>query len=180
MIGSLAPSLLLILATATAVPPTHEGCPMHGGHAATAGEQAHRSHLDEVDARGEREMGFSQQKTEHHFHLTANGGIIAVAATDPLDLESREQIRRHLRSLGPLFASGDFQRPTAIHGRTPPGVGVMTELAGEITYRYEESEHGARLVIETANRAARAAIHDFLRFQIEDHQTGDPLTLGSR
>jgi hypothetical protein len=149
---------------------------MHAGHVSTAGTEAHSSHLDGVNARGEVVMGFSQQKSEHHFHLTASGGSIAVAALDPLDLETRDQIRRHLQALGPRFASGDFTQPEAIHHRTPPGTGVMAELAGEIDYRYEESEHGARLVIESANRAARAAIHDFLRFQIEDHQTGDPLT----
>jgi hypothetical protein len=29
--------------------------------------------------------------------------------------------------------------------------------------------------IKTANAEALAAVHEFLRFQIEDHQTGDPL-----
>jgi hypothetical protein len=31
--------------------------------------------------------------------------------------------------------------------------------------------------IESDDRVAVAAIHDFLRFQISEHQTGDPLTL---
>lgn len=30
------------------------------------------------------------------------------------------------------------------------------------------------LVITTANPKALKAIHEFLRFQIEDHRTGDP------
>jgi len=32
---------------------------------------------------------------------------------------------------------------------------------------------GGRVVARTDDAAARAAIHEFLRFQIEEHQTGD-------
>ena len=38
---------------------------------------------------------------------------------------------------------------------------------------------GGKVVIdtpETRDTAARDALHDFLRFQIREHQTGDPLT----
>lgn len=175
MMGSLATSLLLVLTAATAEPAAHESCPLHASHVASAAKEAQPSLHDEVDARGERVMGFSQQKTEHHFQLTGNGGVITVRVIDPSDVESRGQVREHLRALGPRFASGDFSQPEAIHGRTPPGAGTMIALADEISYRYEELERGGRLVINTANPAARAAVHDFLRFQIEDHQTGDPL-----
>ncbi len=186
MTGSLATSLLLILAAATAPPSAtappamHADCPMHASHVPSAAQQAHPSHLDEVNARGEHEMGFSQQKTAHHFELTAGGGTITVTVLDSSDVESRDQVREHLRALGPRFASGDFRQPEAIHGLTPPGAEVMIELAGEITYRYEELERGGRLVLETSNSEARAAIHDFLRFQIDDHETGDPLIVGGQ
>jgi hypothetical protein len=33
------------------------------------------------------------------------------------------------------------------------------------------------MAIETADAATRAAIHEFLRYQIVEHQTGDPLTV---
>ena len=35
---------------------------------------------------------------------------------------------------------------------------------------------GGKVVIETEDTAARDALHDFLRFQIREHRTGDPLT----
>ena len=52
-------------------------------------------------------------------------------------------------------------------------VQTLKRLRAQINYRYEATDSGARLVITTANTNARTAIHQFLRFQIKDHQTGD-------
>jgi hypothetical protein len=49
----------------------------------------------------------------------------------------------------------------------------MQELKGEIEYNYEEIDRGAAVRISTKNPAALKAIHDFLRFQIKEHKTGD-------
>jgi hypothetical protein len=46
-----------------------------------------------------------------------------------------------------------------------------------MTFRYESLDKGGKVVAETADPAALAALHDFLRFQIREHKTGDPLTL---
>jgi hypothetical protein len=35
------------------------------------------------------------------------------------------------------------------------------------------NERGGRIRITTNNKEALAAVHEFLRFQIADHQTGD-------
>ena len=51
----------------------------------------------------------------------------------------------------------------------------MKRLKNKITYEAENSENGAQLRITTRDAEALAAIHDFLRFQIRDHQTGDSL-----
>ena len=64
-----------------------------------------------------------------------------------------------------------------IHDQIPPGVPTMKRLKGEIRYEYEPTAAGARVRISSGNREAIRAIHDFLRFQITDHQTGDPLEL---
>ena len=48
------------------------------------------------------------------------------------------------------------------------------QFLAEIRYEYEETERGARVRITTANVEALSAVHEFLRFQIEDHETGDP------
>ena len=62
-----------------------------------------------------------------------------------------------------------------IHSTVPPGVEDMKRLKSKITYEPENSENGAQLRITTHDAEALAAIHDFLRFQIRDHQTGDSL-----
>jgi hypothetical protein len=164
----------------------HADCPMKGGDKTSDGDETpggessghagtHDAHLAAVNARGEKAMGFSQTETTHHFILNADGGVIQVEANDPNDARSREQIRQHLAHIARAFAAGDFDTPMLVHGRVPPGVPVMSRLKSEISYVYEETERGARVRIKTRNAEALAAVQDFLRFQITDHQTGDPL-----
>jgi hypothetical protein len=138
---------------------------------------AHSQHHSGVNERGDHAMGFSHEKTTHHFRLAATGGAIYVSANDAKDNESRDQIRMHLSHVAVLFKEGDFSKPMFTHGKTPPGVPVMTRLKAEINYTYQETERGGRLIIATANTEALAAIHDFLRFQITDHKTGDSLEI---
>ena len=126
-----------------------------------------------VNARGDQAMGFSHEKTTHHFRLKEDGGAIEVSANDSADVQSKEQIRRHLRHIAQLFGDGDFSAPMFIHDNTPPGVPVMKELKSEISYRFEDSENGGRVIISSKNSEAIEAIHQFLRFQIADHRTGD-------
>jgi len=73
------------------------------------------------------------------------------------------------------FAAGDFAMPMAIHDQTPPGVAAMTSLKSDIAYKFEETELGGRVRITTKNNDAIIAVHEFLRFQIQDHKTGDSL-----
>jgi hypothetical protein len=47
-----------------------------------------------------------------------------------------------------------------------------------ISYGYEETSNGARVIISTTDRTARTAVHDFLRYQIREHATGDPVIVG--
>jgi len=136
-----------------------------------------QSHHDEVNRRGDHEMGFSHEKTTHHFRLAKDGGAIEVTANDPNDTESRDQIRQHLTHIAMMFSAGNFNAPMLIHDQTPPGVPVMKRLKNQIKYELEKVESGGRVKISTMNREAIDAVHEFLRFQITDHQTGDPLTL---
>ncbi|MDQ3804136.1 MAG: hypothetical protein M3416_09940 [Acidobacteriota bacterium] len=133
----------------------------------------HDAHAEGVNARGDRVMGFDHTKTTHHFLLYRDGGAIEVTAKDRHDKEGRDQIRKHLGHIARMFAEGNFKAPMLIHERVPPGVPVMQSLKSEIKYDYEATEGGARVRIRTASAEALAAIHDFLRFQIEDHETGD-------
>ena len=80
---------------------------------------------------------------------------------------------RHLTHIASMFSNGDFSVPMFIHDQIPPGMATMKEKREEISYTYEELPTGARVRIKTTNQAALKAVHDFLRFQIEDHHTGD-------
>jgi hypothetical protein len=135
------------------------------------------AHHEGVASRGDHAMGFSQETTTHHFRLSKNGGVIDVSVDDPKDAATREQIRTRLSHIVKLFAAGDFDIPMFIHDTVPPGVSTMSKLRGEIRYCYRETPKGARVQISTPNPEAVQAIHDFLRFQIADHQTGDATTL---
>jgi hypothetical protein len=53
-------------------------------------------------------MGFSHEKTTHHFHLFKNGGSIEIASNDPADTESQKAIREHLAMIATKFSKGDF------------------------------------------------------------------------
>jgi hypothetical protein len=137
-------------------------------------------HRHQVDADGDKAMGFSHEKTTHHFLLYANGGAIQVDAKAADDKESRDQIQKHLGHIASMFAEGNFKAPMLVHSVTPPGTETMTRLKAKIRYTYEASPKGGRVVIATSDKEALAAVHEFLRFQITDHATGDTLAVTPR
>jgi hypothetical protein len=132
-----------------------------------------------VDERGDKAMGFSHEKTTHHFILTADGGAIEVVANDVDDQESRKQIRGHLNHISKLFGQGNFQIPMLVHDRMPDGAEVMKQQKANISYSYEDTANGGRVRIRTANPKALSAVHQFLRFQIAEHHTGDSAEITS-
>ena len=134
---------------------------------------SHAAHHAAVDERGDHVMGFDHDKTTHHFRLTKSGGVIEVSANDPGDAKSRDAIRGHLAHIAKMFASGDFKAPMLIHDRVPPGVPTLKKKKDVVHWVYEGTDTGGRIVISSADAKARSAIHEFLRFQIEDHRTGD-------
>jgi len=145
-----------------------EDCPMHAQHASSSGHQ-HQSD------RGEKGMGFSQEKTTHHFALARDGGRIQVTANATDDQVTVEQVRSHLKHIAVAFREGDFAIPMFVHEQTPPGVPAMKRLRSAISYQYEGRPDGGAVVIRSKNPEAIAAVQEFLRFQIREHETGDPL-----
>lgn len=128
-----------------------------------------------MERRGARVMGFSQTRTAHHFLLTKDGGVIEVLAKAPEDTASRREIRQHLRYIASAFARGDFTDPMEIHAQVPPGAPTMKRLKAQIQYKFVEMGEGGRVLIRSGNAQAVHAIHEFLRFQIRAHRTGDSL-----
>ncbi|MEO8126401.1 MAG: hypothetical protein ABJF23_17565 [Bryobacteraceae bacterium] len=145
---------------------------------------SHEEHMKQMSRnadmkkRGDAAMGFDQEKVRHHFLLTKQGGMIEVAANERADSETRKQIRAHLQLITRDFTQGLFSSPMQTHAEVPPGVPVLRDRKDQIKYKYEETPNGARVVIATADRSARKAIHSFLRYQIREHATGDPEYVG--
>jgi hypothetical protein len=162
--------------------PQQSAAHQHGTSAGAAQPKQTEPHCEmmkrgDMMKRSDQAMGFSQEKTTHHFYLAKDGGVIDVAANDPKDTASREQIRQHLTQITHFLADGNFDAPMFIHGTTPPGAATMTKLHDKIGYEFQQTEAGGRVRITTANAQALDAIHAFLLFQIVDHQTGDSAAL---
>jgi hypothetical protein len=149
------------------------GATVSGQQKPDSGMSQHQ--MDEMNKRGEKHMGFDHLKTRHHFLLANDGGSILVEANDVNDTKSRDQIRGHLRHIAMMFSEGNFDVPMLIHEKTPPGSEAMKQLKSEIGYEFRETERGASIKISTSDAQAMKAIHEFLRFQITEHKTGDPL-----
>lgn len=121
------------------------------------------------------QMGFDQDKTAHHFHLFADGGAIEVSVKDPKDTTDLASVRMHLSHIATMFGGGDFDAPMLVHGtKDVPGTAVLSARHETLAYRYVETAGGGRVDIVTKDAAALAALHDFLRYQIREHKTGDP------
>ena len=129
----------------------------------------------ELRAHGNVAMGFDQDKTTHHFTMSADGGAIEVSANDAADTVSIQQVRSHLQEIAAAFAQGDFGKPLATHSELPPGVPAMQRLKAAISFRYADMPRGGTVRIATTNAEALAAVHEFLTYQVTEHQTGDPV-----
>lgn len=134
--------------------------------------QSH-DHQASVNQRGDKVMGFSHEKTTHHFVLTADGGLIEVRANDIHDAATLNQIRGHFQHIVSMFADGNFNAPMLVHRQDVPGTATMARLKNDLHWELSELPRGARITITADNKQALDAVHDFLRFQIADHQTGD-------
>lgn len=120
-------------------------------------------------------MGFPHDKTIHHFRMLSNGGVIEVRVNNRDDKPNIAAIRSHLKHIARMFCNGDFSTPMLVHDGAPPGTTTMKLMKTAIHYDYEEMPTGGRVRIEANDPIAVAAINDFLRFQITEHQTGDSL-----
>jgi hypothetical protein len=143
---------------------------------ATPSAQSSQSHHD-MTRRGEHAMGFDQRATVHHFLLERQGGTIEITVRDAADAPTVQQIRTHLAHVSEAFAAGDFSLPMFIHETNPPGVDQLKSRRAQLRYETQEIPTGGRLVIRSGDPEALKALHEFLRFQIGEHKTGDPLTI---
>jgi hypothetical protein len=144
--------------------PDHENCPM-------AASQARRT---AVDHRHDDATGVDHGALEHHFLLARDGGSIRLEVRDVSQTPARDRIREHLRGIARSFAAADFSTPMLVHDQVPPGVEVMRQRSTAIRYTYSDTDKGGIIAISTDDSSALDAVHEFLRFQVRDHATGDP------
>lgn len=163
-------SACLALASTTVYTQDKMDCPMH--------PSATDRHAAGVDMRGDHAMGFSRENTKHHFELLSDGGIIEVDANSETDATTRGRIRQHLTHIASMFNANNFDVPMFIHDTVPPGVPVMKEKHGMITYTFMQTPRGAMVHIVTHDPDALKTVHEFLEFQIKDHRTGDSAAIG--
>ena len=143
--------------------------------------QAPAAHSDDqVKERGAHVMGFDQDATVHHFRLHPDGGAIDIAVKDRADGTNRDAIRSHLPHIAQMFSDGNFEAPMLIHDTNVPGTARMADLKSRIRFVYVETPQGGRLDIFTSDAGALAAVHEFMRFQIADHRTGDSTAVTKR
>lgn len=150
-------------------------------HPAMPQGMSHEEHLKQMEKdkelkkRGADAMGFDQEATMHHFRLTPDGGAIEVTVNNATDSTIVVDVRNHLRSIAKEFADGNFAKPFQTHGEVPPGVAVMQKNSRVLSYKYEDLPLGGVVRIQASDARALEAVHEFLRYQITEHRTGDPL-----
>ena len=133
-----------------------------------------------VKERGAHVMGFDQDATVHHFRLHPDGGAIDILVKDPNDAANRDAIRSHLPHIARMFGEGNFEAPMLIHATDVPGTKQLAALKNRLRFVYVETPGGGRVDIFTTDATALAAVHEFMRFQISDHGTGDTTAVTKR
>jgi len=163
-------NLLTILLTTALLTPQHPSMPAGMSH------EEHLKQMEKDEAlkkRGADAMGFDQDAAEHHFIVEPEGGSIQVTVKAGADPAVLAEIRSHLQAIAVEFARGDFGKPFQTHNEVPAGVAGMKTAAAAISYRYEEISGGGAVRLRTTDQKALSAIHEFLRYQISEHHTGD-------
>ena len=143
----------------------------------TAAQDTHHA----MNERGAMVMGFDQEKTAHHFFLYQDGGAIDIAVIHPPDPQNVTAIRSHLPHIATMFGGGNFAAPILVHDSTNvPGIATLTARKEMVRYTYRETPGGGRVDIVTTDQQALAALHDFLKYQIAEHRTGDSAQVVAR
>ena len=122
-------------------------------------------------------------KATHRFHLYQDGGEIEVSVKDTKDRATLEAVRQHLATLGRAphgpghtpqthDVTRAHERP-ANHDAAHTGMASLSQLKDKVSYTYTETNRGGRVLIQTTDAEALAAVHAFLKQQIQHHKTGD-------
>lgn len=131
----------------------------------------------EVESRFSRAMGVPVEKVTVHFYLVKNGGVVELSAKNPTDTTTAAALQKYLQNQKDLWEKGKETAVTDVHLRAPEAASTMRRLRNDITFFMAKTDSGGVLRMFSINEQARAAIQDYLRFEITEHKTGDPTTL---
>jgi hypothetical protein len=130
---------------------------------------------NDLNTRFSKVLGTDAEKIVQHYYLVKNGGVIEFTAKDPADNATISTVQKYLDAQKNLFEKGKADADTEIYGKVPDGLQALKKLRNEITFFAVNTDGGAALRMFSVNEQARQAIQDFLKFQISEHKTGDPL-----
>ena len=119
---------------------------------------------------------YDRHRVVHHFYLYTDGGLMTLAVSDPSDAETRKAVRACVQRVSQLMVMGDLAKLREQFGENVPGLDRIVEARARkatITVRSSTPDEGSQIILTTADPIALQALHDFLRFQIADLNTGD-------
>lgn len=122
-----------------------------------------------MQERGEHVMGVNQYTSAHVFEDLPDGGRVVLERADAADTADIAKIRAHMRDIAAAFRAGDFTKPFDVHAQTVPCTAVMTARRAAISYEPRDLPRGGEVRIKTTDSVAARAIHEFLKFQREEH-----------
>jgi Spy/CpxP family protein refolding chaperone len=177
MRSNLAILAALLLLSGAAWSQQAEPCPMHEHHMGQMGSPQAGAHAEGQHAGmshpGDQAMGFSPTAITRHFLIIDDGGSMVIEANDPADAATRDAVRAHLATMAKALAAGDFSAPSFVNQPTAPGAATVQQLASQIRFTYMDTERGGQVHVSTDSSEARAAIHQLIEFQIQQHHTQD-------
>ncbi len=124
---------------------------------------------------GSDAIKLNREKVTYGFKLLPNGGAIEITSNDPSDVATRDAVRQHVAKIATMLEEGNFSIGPPINDQKTPGVDTMQRLKGRLYYAPENLPNGGRVQITTENSEALKAIHEFVRFQIQEHKRGESL-----
>ncbi len=119
-------------------------------------------------------VGFDSERVQRHFYVLKNGGAIEVLANDANDAATIKAIQSYLKKESELYTKGNFENASAMYGKAPDGTITLKKLRDDVSFVMVPEENGAVLRMLTVNPQAKNAIHDYLKYQIDQLKTGDP------
>jgi hypothetical protein len=118
---------------------------------------------------------FDKTRTKLHFELLPNGGAIDLTAKSPPNAKTEEELQALAQYISASLASGNFALQIFVEPVAPPNLPQLTKHKDDFAYQIEKVANTTRIRIATTDMVALQALHDFLRFEIVAHKTGDSM-----